>query len=268
MNVYQCRGLLGLAFCITAVLDGTVAADEAARLRVLTYNIHHGAGVDGKLDLERIAAVIRSASPDVVALQEVDQGTMRTNGVKQAEELSRLTDMQAVFGKNIDYEGGDYGNAVLTKLPMQSHENVALPTFDDDGEQRGLLIVELGTPSGEPIVFVSTHLDHRPPDDERMMSAHIINNRLSREERPIILAGDLNATGDSRVLARLSEKWQNASDEETATVPVGKPRRQIDYVLFRPANRWRVVEVSVLDERVASDHRPLLAVLELLPERP
>jgi endonuclease/exonuclease/phosphatase family metal-dependent hydrolase len=259
----------GLLLFVATILNRNAAADEAVRLRVLTYNIHHGEGVDRKLDLERIASVIRAVSPDVVALQEVDHGTIRTNRVNQAEELSRLTEMQVIFGKNIDYEGGDYGNAVLSKLPIQSHENILLPSLGQGGEQRGLLVVELQTAAAGSILFVSTHLDHRPPDAERFASAQVINDRFARnDERPIILAGDLNATRDSRVLDRLNEFWKNASDEETPTVPVTRPRRQIDYILFRPASRWRVIDVRVLDEQVASDHRPLFAVLELLPAQP
>ena len=73
-------------------------------LRVLSYNIHHGEGVDESLDLERIARVIRSVEPDLVALQEVDKGTERTNRVAQAGELSRLCGMQVVFGRNIEFE--------------------------------------------------------------------------------------------------------------------------------------------------------------------
>src|SRR5690606_4366306 len=109
-----------------------VAADaaEPLRLRVLSYNIHHAEGVDGKLDLERIAEVIRAAKPDLVALQEVDRNARRTGSVDQPAELARLTEMQVVFGSNIELQGGHYGNAVLSRFPIASERNHLLPNVD------------------------------------------------------------------------------------------------------------------------------------------
>ncbi len=102
-----------------AALPPFAHADEPTRLRVLSYNIHHGAGIDGRLDLERIARVIQSARPDVVALQEVDRGVARSKRIDEPAELARLTGLRAIFERNITYQGGDYGNAVLTGLPVR-----------------------------------------------------------------------------------------------------------------------------------------------------
>jgi endonuclease/exonuclease/phosphatase family metal-dependent hydrolase len=256
--------LLHVAVCIPSVAAGE-------RLKILTYNIHHGEGVDGELDLERIAGIIRRESPDLVALQEVDQGTRRTYRVDQPEELARLTRMQVVFGKNISHEGGNYGNAILSRLPIKWRHNLPLPSLPevepvDEQEQRGALIVEVLTQSDTLLYFVSTHLDHRRTHEERLAGAQTINEwfQRGRSDRIAILAGDLNATPDSPVLRRFATFWKKAG-EDLATVPVKNPRKQIDYVLYRPAHRWRVVTVRVLGEPTASDHRPLIATLELLP---
>ena len=107
------RQLLTLLLLL-APLAAAAGASEPFRVRVLCYNIHHGEGVDRKLDLERIARVIRSVSPEVVALQEVDRNTQRTGRVDQPAELARLTKMKVVFEKNIDFQGGQYGNALLS----------------------------------------------------------------------------------------------------------------------------------------------------------
>lgn len=112
-------------------------ASGATLLRVLSYNIHHGEGVDGKLDLDRIARTIQSVEPDLVALQEVDRKVTRTGGIDQPAELARLTKMQVAFGGNIVLQGGDYGNAVLSRWPIRRHENHKLPRFDN-GEQRSV----------------------------------------------------------------------------------------------------------------------------------
>src|SRR5512142_1551034 len=96
------------------------------RVTVLTYNIHHGEGTDGRIDLERIARVIRLVSPDLAALQEVDRRTTRSGGVDQLAELGRLTGMEPLFGKTIPHQGGDYGNAVLSRMQVAEHVNTAL----------------------------------------------------------------------------------------------------------------------------------------------
>src|SRR5262245_26822074 len=96
-----------LSFVLAAVLAAPASAADPQTLRVLSYNIHHGEGTDGKLDLARIAGVITAAKPDLVALQEVDRRATRTKGVDQTAELAKLTGLQAEFGKAIDLQGGD-----------------------------------------------------------------------------------------------------------------------------------------------------------------
>jgi len=254
---------------LAALLHGfriSSCAAEPVRLRALTYNIHHGEGTDGKIDLERIAKVIRDAKPDLVALNEVDRGVRRTNQMDQPKELARLTGMQVVFERNIVYQGGDYGNAVLSRLPVTRHENHRLPSFYE-GEQRGMLEVEVELPGvKETVLFLATHLDYRPEDKERQASVRKIKELLAaRRDRPAILAGDLNATPDSDVLKLFLKTWQGArSSEKMLTYPSKEPIKEIDYVLFRPAGRWRVIEAKVIEETIASDHRPVLAVLELV----
>ena len=263
------RTLIALVGALVVGGNWTADGAQPPQIRVLSYNIHHGEGVDGKLDLERIARVIADVAPDVVALQEVDRKTQRTERVDQPAELARLTNMEALFEKNIDYQGGEYGNALLSKLPIIKHENIHLPCFDN-GEQRGVLSVELELPGAEqPILFLATHLDHRSKDTERLASAQKINELVrARGDVAAILAGDLNATPDSAVLKTFRAAWQQANESELPTVPVSQARRQIDYILFRPKARWRTVEVRVLPEAVASDHRAIFAVLELLSDQP
>ena len=96
----------------------TAEKEKPFRLGVLSYNIHHARGVDGQLNLARIANVILSVKPDLVALQEVDNKTNRTGKIDQAAELSRLTKMFYIFGSNIEFQGGHYGNAILSRFPV------------------------------------------------------------------------------------------------------------------------------------------------------
>ena len=93
------REFLRLALMVSAGMGtraGTLGlrGQQPPRLRVLTYNIHHGEGTDGKFDYERLARVINGLKPDVAALQEVDRNTRRANGVDQAALLAKLTGMR------------------------------------------------------------------------------------------------------------------------------------------------------------------------------
>jgi endonuclease/exonuclease/phosphatase family metal-dependent hydrolase len=259
--------LLGLAVFAAAPAGQTPAA-RTERVRVLSYNIHHGEGVDKVLDLERIARVIRSVNPDLVALQEVDRRATRSRSVDQPAELARLTGLEVAFGPNIPLQGGDYGNAVLSRWRILRSENHRLPNVDA-GEQRGLLEVHVEAPvTKTPVVVWATHFDHRSNDAERVASAEALRARVrGAPGQPALLVGDLNDVPSSRTLGALAADWARSNAQVLPTIPVAKPSRQIDYVLFRPAERWEPIETRVLDEAVASDHRPLFAVLELKAAR-
>lgn len=264
------RGFSSLALVVLLAHFGGGAAVrgvEPVRLRALSYNIHHGEGSDGKVDLPRLAGVIRAESPDLVALQEVDQNTERTGKVDQPAELGRLTGMNVIFGWNIPYQGGRYGNAILARNPVRLKRNHPLKSFYK-GEQRGVMEVEVDVPGLKaPLLFFATHLDYRGGSRERPNSALQINEIVEREpDRPAILMGDLNDRIGSETLTHFEKSWKRTNEQELTTFPVDKPVRQIDFILVRPAARWRAVETRVLEEAVASDHRAIFAILELIPE--
>lgn len=259
MPALQSYLLLLLTLCIASA----AMAEEPTRIRVVSYNIHHGEGTDGMLDLPRIAQVLRDAHPDIIALQEVDKNTKRTGSVDQAAELAKLLKMKHVFGGNIALQGGHYGNAILTRYAPITSTNHKLPSLAN-GEQRGVMEADITVPGlKQPLKVLATHLDHRPDDRERIASSEKIA-RLIRDwgSRPALLAGDLNAVPESKPLTLLGQDWTRSNREILPTIPSGKPNRQIDYILFRPQQGWKVVEYQVLDAPVASDHLGILAVLE------
>ncbi|MAP16539.1 MAG: endonuclease [Verrucomicrobiales bacterium] len=242
----------------------TTEDDQNLRLRILSYNIHHAEGVDGKLDVPRIAQVILSVDPDLVALQEVDKNTIRTGKVNQDIELSRLTKMNSVFGSNITFQGGQYGNAILSKFPIIKNKNFLLPNVDS-GEQRGLLQSQIQISNKENVLFFSTHLDHRRSDTERLASAKAINQIISLDNKsPAILAGDFNDVPDSPTLKELGKVWLRTNKKILRTIPASKPSRQIDYIFVQPKERWKIIESQVLDEDTASDHRAIFSIIELI----
>jgi len=117
----------------------------------------------------------------------------------------------------------------------------------------------------ETLLFLATHLDHRADDRERVASARAINGLVAdKTSWPAILAGDLNDAPGSQTLRAFETIWTRASEKMLPTIPVDEPTRQIDFILFQPAERWKTIEVQVLDESIASDHRAIFAVLELL----
>ena len=240
-----------LGFAVLALLPLELWA-QAPRLRILTYNIHHGEGTDRKFDLERLAKIIKAAEPDVVALQEVDRKTRRASGVDQAAELGKLTGMHARFGKAMDYSGGEYGEAILSRLEPARTDVHALP-HGPGREPRAAVAVTLAARDGLPeLVFIGTHLCHQSTDD-RVAQAKTINAAYPLDSKIVaILAGDLNARTGTPPMREFGCQW-------TDTMP---KRNKIDYVLFRPNDAWRVVEAKVISEPVASDHNPVLVVLE------
>ena len=242
----------------------TTEDNQNLRLRILSYNIHHAEGVDGKLDVPRIAQVILSVEPDLVALQEVDKNTTRTGKVNQDIELANITKMNSVFGSNITFQGGQYGNAILSKFPIIKNKNFLLPNVDS-GEQRGLLRSQIQISNKENILFFSTHLDHRRSDTERLASAEVINQIISLDNKsPAILAGDFNDVPESPTLKELDKLWLRTNKKILKTIPASKPSRQIDYIFVQPKERWKIIESQVLDEDTASDHRAIFSIIELI----
>jgi endonuclease/exonuclease/phosphatase family metal-dependent hydrolase len=247
-----------MARLIVLIFLFALSLPAAVTLRILSYNIHHGEGMDGRVDLARIAEVIRGVDPDLVALQEVDVRTQRTGGVDQALELARLTGMHVLYGATMPYQKGQYGNALLSRWPAAGFRNHALPVTPGR-EPRAILDASFTHPAAFRVL--ATHLDITRPD--RLSAVEALAGIVPPgEAAPMIFLGDLNDTIESPVLARLlAQGWKSAVTGPT--VPVKGPKRQIDFVLYRPADRWRVVEEKVLNEPVASDHLPVFAVLEM-----
>jgi endonuclease/exonuclease/phosphatase family metal-dependent hydrolase len=241
--------------------------DSSRILRILTYNILHGETLKGDFDLDRIARVIRQADPDLVALQEVDFFTNRVHGIDLATELGQRTGMAPVFGMAMPYDGGEYGEAILSRYSFLSTRVHALGAREGK-EPRAALEVNVVLKSGDTIRFIGTHLDHTRDETDRINQATRLNGLFAGDLRPAILAGDLNATPESRTMEIIFREWTPSSCENIPTSPSTNPSRKIDYILFRPARRWRVIETRVIDEKVASDHCPVLSVLELKEDQP
>lgn len=231
-------------------------------IRVVSYNIRHGRGNDDIVDLNRTAAVLRAQRPDIVGLQEVDDRAKRSGTIPEAEELGKALSLNHAFGKFMDFQGGGYGMGVLSRYPIDLAEEVRLP---DGNEPRVALSVRVKLPDGRPLTIVNVHFDWVQDDGFRYAQAQALTRHLDALTMPYVLLGDFNDVPGSRTLALFRSRAGEATKPSSNrfTFSSTQPAKEIDYVFFAPAAAWRVGDVTVVDERVASDHKPLVAVLDL-----
>lgn len=259
--------LAALVMVAPAARGGTDEAASVARtFRVMTFNIHHGEGTDGRIDLDRIAGVIRAGRADLVALQEVDRGVARTARRDLPGELSLATGMACVFSNNFAFQGGEYGNAVLTRFPVKRWANTHLRMLRPD-EQRGVLQVVLDV-GGRELLFLATHIDYRRDDAERLANvAQFAEVLAGYAGLPVLMAGDFNDTPGSRTHAAMAERfddvWQSVGTGDGFTYPSGQPVKRIDYIWLGKGGPLRAVQARVPSGAAsASDHLPLVAEIE------
>ncbi len=255
-----------LFFILTYTIGYSQDYESSKRIvKVLSFNILHGATTKGDFNLDVIAKVITETNPDFVALQEVDFKTNRAKQYDLVTELGWRTKMAPLFARAMPYDGGEYGEGVLSKYSFLQTRNFPLP-YSEGNEPRAALEIITILPSGDTIAFVGTHLDHTENEKDRIAQANSINSVFSTNKYPTILAGDLNDTPESKVIAILKEVW-TPSDTKVIpdfTFPSDHPIKKIDYVMFYPNNRWRVIETKVVQNTIASDHCAYLVTLELL----
>lgn len=262
------RLLLAVLITVLAVPAAAGAASPPRDLSVVSYNIHHGVGEDGVLDLNRVADVIAASGADVVALQEVDNHwSARSEFADQAAELADLLDMNHVYGANLDrdpVQPGDprrqYGTAILSTFPILDSQNILLPNLG--GEQRGLLEATINV-KGRQVLAYSTHLQHDNAA-ERAAQVEAIIDHVGFATMPVVLAGDLNATPDSAemqpLLSSLTDTFTAAGSGQGDTYPADDPNRRIDYVLVNDHVQAETADVIATQ---ASDHLPVRTVVRL-----
>lgn len=283
-SIYRMLFLLFFAIISFGFPSKICAQEKPIQLKVLSYNIHYGVGMDSKKDLIRIADVINRLNPDLVGLQEVSDSIM-------TETIGQLTDMVGVFGASIEKETPNlyhlldipvpksqlfYGDAILSKYPFQYIGNLSIPSASSSRYEAMCIDVDFSGKYGEKTVvrFITTHFDYLKTIGSKLSrkaSVEVIETAFINggTDMPYILTGDLNSTPQSAPIKLLEEKgWvKGDSGKELPTVPSISPRKQIDYVLVRPKNRWRIIDIHVVEEEMASDHRPIMMTLELITDK-
>ncbi len=217
--------------------------------RIMSYNTHHCLGLDNRLDIKRIAEVIKSQNPDAVAVQELDSMASRSEYTYQLGELGKFTTYYPTYAASIPLGTGKYGIGILTREPPKSVKRIPLP----GKEARILLVVEL-----ENYVFACTHLDLT--EEGRLASLPIIFNEAKKWKKPFIMAGDWNDGPQSKSMTELGKKFTFLSDVTKFTFSADDPRGCIDYIAaFKNGRKMETKRYEVLNEPVASDHCPIVA---------
>ncbi|MEV8058645.1 endonuclease/exonuclease/phosphatase family protein [Streptomyces antimycoticus] len=261
----------GLGATAAAGTSGVAAAAPGPRrLRVATFNIHHGASPADVLDLERVARVIQDLRVDVVGLQEVDRFWKRSGFVDQPAWLGERLGMRHAFGANLDLDPEEpgrprrqYGTAVLSREPIRSWTNIHLPLVPGH-EQRGLLRATLEVRGG-CVDFAVTHLQHDDTMERERQAARIVELLGSSPERTV-LVGDLNATPETPEIGiltgALDDVWPRAGSGDGFTYDALDPHARIDFHLASRDLRPLTAQVVTADPE-ASDHLPVVSDLEM-----
>ncbi|MBO5044623.1 MAG: endonuclease/exonuclease/phosphatase family protein [Alistipes sp.] len=244
---------ISLIIIASVALAFVACGSKQISTRVLCYNVHNCVGLDGELSCERIAKIINDADADAVAIQELDSMTTRHPGHDMLSELAELTGMHPTFAPSIDYKGGKYGIGMLTKEKPISYRRVPLPCRS---EPRSLLIVEL-----EDYYYCCTHLSLH--EEDRVTSAGIIVEELSKLDKPVMIAGDFNARPNSEFMKIMGEHFHvfKKTDGEGFTFRADKPHAEIDYICLYTDKgaKAEVTSHTVINAPVESDHCPIVA---------
>jgi endonuclease/exonuclease/phosphatase family metal-dependent hydrolase len=237
-----------MLFLLTAAIAiaQTILPKQESVVRIMTYNVRNCKGMDNLTSYRRVADALLRAQPDVVAVQEVDSATARSHGAFVLKELAELTQMYGIFAPAIDFQGGKYGVGILSREKPAGFRQVPLP----GEEQRTLLIAEFSR------YFVCcTHLDTE--QESRMRAIPLMLEAVKGAQKPLILAGDMNAEYGDPELAALGEKFTLLSGYRQGTFPADNPSQCIDFIYGYSNATYTVLTQSVPTEPTASDHRPV-----------
>ncbi|WP_437918685.1 endonuclease/exonuclease/phosphatase family protein [Sphingobacterium sp. LRF_L2] len=236
---------------------------EKSKIVMLTYNVHHGAPANSEVvNLEHIAAVIKQSNAELVALQEIDVNVPRSGNINQAEQLAELLGMEYHFSKSIDYQGGEYGVAILSKYPLINKRRVELP-MPIPGEKRSVALATVRLPDGKTIEFGSTHLDLNVPN--RTAQAEFLNGLSLTEAAPLFIGGDYNAERNTTEMILLQQEYSlSCVNGCPNSYPVRNPTKSIDLIVANKlaVKKYNVLSAVAMTGQYASDHLPVVVIYQ------
>ncbi|MBD1421885.1 endonuclease/exonuclease/phosphatase family protein [Sphingobacterium chuzhouense] len=247
--------------------DDPPPSENETTVTVMTYNIW-GARSGGIPDLQVIADVIKRANPDLVALQEVDKNTTR-NAIHGdvAKKLGELTGMEHYFVNAINTWGGEYGDAVLSKLPIKEKKGYNLDVTPELGGERRSVARILVEKDEKEFYFISTHFDHLSNEANRIKQATDFVALTQTFDKPVIVGADFNATPNSNPMNILRQHFSYGCMDVNCNQPTfstDNPRTTIDYLIYTPQTAFTSQMYSVYTwAKSESDHFPVLATFKI-----
>lgn len=233
-------------------------------IRVMTYNIHHcnPPAQKGVIDVDAIARVIAANGADVVFLQEVDVNTGRSGKGNQAEEIAKRSGLgNFVFFKAIDFSGGDYGGAIISRYPLTGEQLHILPVKEGE-EQRIMGSAFIDIPQIGQIIVATTHLDL--DKNWRKLQIDYIVDFIVKQNVPVIFGGDFNAKPQNEEMKPLFENFISSENSYNPTFPNTTPTEHIDYLFINQGLKMSFINHRVLRGFDASDHLPVSAIVKIV----
>ena len=242
-------------YFLLCMLAMATSAHSQDYLKLMSYNIRNAKGMDNVRNVQRIANVINNEAPDVVAVQELDSMTTRSNQTYVLAEVAECTQMIANYAPAISFQGGKYGIGILSKEKPLSIQTFPLPGRE---EKRMLMIAEF-----KDYFFACTHLSLT--EEDRLASLEIIKNSIRTSHKPFFLAGDLNDKPESAFIKALQQDFQILTNIKNATFPAPEPTETIDYIAAwkQQTDDFAALSTEVVEEPLASDHRPITVTLRM-----
>lgn len=241
----------------------TACSVQAQQLKVMSYNIHHGANAKNVDRLDSMALFIKASGADFVGLQEVDSVCRRSGNVDQMKRLGQLTGMYFAFVRHLAYDGGAYGQGILSKYPISDIQNhrITLLKKGAQNDSRALLMVLVTLPNHKKLSFSSVHfaLDA----ESRMIQAEETINYLKNQKIPVILTGDLNSEPNQPEILTLQNYFAVTDTLNLLTYPEDKPRKKIDYIFVNKKFFKGVTALKTFPENQLSDHLPIMCTLTI-----
>lgn len=242
-------------------------ADGQQKIKIMSYNIHHGRDSVNQDQLNNIANLITMSRADIVGLQEVDSVCFRSGKVDQAKILAELTGLYYTYVRHFAFEGGSYGLALLSRFPIAKVINKRLPILMNSfsaktyGNTRAALLAKIRLKSGKELAVMVVHLDYRSKVS-RVRQAKIILKIVKSKNRPVILTGDLNCSPKSKPLIILKKYFRDVTLPHPFTYPSKRPLKKIDYILADIKHFQKKISDSVYQVSY-SDHCPILGYVKL-----
>lgn len=241
----------------------------SGKLRLVTYNIHKGiGGADRRYRLERVIETLRHCQPDIVLLQEVDDGVPRSGHDRQVDLLAEAVGLpHRAFQRNVHLKQGHYGNAVLSRFPLTSVNNIDLSI--PLKKRRRALVVRCRVPAGghrRSLLVVNVHLGlsgmERQLQLRRLLKRHPLAQAAWR--LPIVIGGDFNDVFGNLGKRVMCPQGFTSVGQKIRTFPAVLPISSLDRIFYRgPLELDHAFAGRSRLARQASDHLPLVAVFEI-----